>query len=168
MGDRTGGSRTTRRQRDERQVRALLREQAGPQWGFLVFLWVFCVAVFWLLGRFIDGPSILEPPFYLVWATLLVGVEAVRQHRRVTKVGHARHADPVQVTITGLGRKEVTIERGEAALRVPVASTLGLKVGAQIWAAPEPRAGEHVVLVADHLRLGSLDLITPRGPAEPV
>lgn len=156
-----------RRQRDERQVRALLREQAGPQWGFLVFLWVFCVAVLWLLGRFIDGPSILDPPAYIAWATLFVGNEAVRQHRRLKKVGHARHADPVRVTITGLDRKEVTVRGTGGTVRVPVSSTRGLKAGAEIWAAPEPRPGEQIVLVANQLLPGSLDLIAPRGPATP-
>lgn len=159
-------SETSRRQRDERQVRALLREQAGPQWGFLAFLWVFCVIGMWLLSRLlVDSPWPL--PLVMVWATGLVGIEAVRQHRRVRTVRHVRDARPVLVTITNLGPRLVTVEGSQGQVLLPVASTSGLEVGRTVWAAPAPAAGEHVVLVRNQLRPGSLDLITPRGPAEP-
>ena len=92
------GRQISRRQRTQRQVRALLHEQAGPQWGFLVFLWLFCVVTMLLLQRLFSSW-----PWYvvLVWATLLVSVESWRQHRRVRRVRHVREADPVLVAITG-------------------------------------------------------------------
>lgn len=159
------GGQISRRQRTERQVRALLHEQAGPQWGFLIFLWLFCVVAMLLLQQLLIGSW----PWYLVlvWATLLVALEGWRQHRRVRQVGHVRQADPVLVSVTGLGPRRVTIEASHGLLQVPVSSTSGLKVGQQVWAAPTPVPGEHVVLVRNQLRPGSLDLITPRGPAEP-
>lgn len=159
-------SETSRRQRDQRQVRALLREQAGPQWAFLAFLWVFCVVGMWLLRRFLLDDT--WPWFFvLTWATVLVAIEAVRQHGRVRKVGHARDADPLLVEVTDLGPRLVTVEGPQGRVRLPVASTSGLEVGRTVWAAPAPVAGERVVLVRNQLRPGSLDLVTPRGPAEP-
>ena len=97
------GRQISRRQRTQRQVRALLHEQAGPQWGFLVFLWLFCVVTMLLLQRLFSSW-----PWYvvLVWATLLVAVESWRQHRRVRRVRHVREADPVLVAITGYGQEE--------------------------------------------------------------
>lgn len=158
------GSRISRRQRTERQVRSLLHEQAGPQWGYLAFLWIFCVVALLLLGRFVLT-GCWPCPFVLVWATVLVAAEGWRQHRRIRQVGHARRADPVLVTITGLGPRCVTVQASQGAVQVPSSSTAGLRVGDAIWAAPEPAPGEHVVLVRNRRRPGALDLITPRGPA---
>lgn len=151
--------------RTRTQVRRLLREQAGPQWGYVVFLWVFCVGASWVIMR-LWGDRV-DWFFILGWATTFVAVEGFRQRRRVRQVQHARDVDPVRVTITRLAPRQVVVDGPEGEVRLPVSSTGGLSVGDTVWAAPEPTPGERVVLVRDRLRPGALDLISPRGPAQP-
>lgn len=151
--------------RTRTQVRRLLREQAGPQWGYVVFQWVFCVGASWVIMR-LWGDRV-DWFFILGWATTFVAVEGFRQRRRVRQVQHARDVDPVRVTITRLAARQVVVDGPEGEVRLPVSSTGGLSVGDTVWAAPEPTPGERVVLVRDRLRPGALDLISPRGPAQP-
>ena len=66
--------------RTRAQVRRLLREQAGPQWGYVVFLWVFCVGASWVIMR-LWGDRV-DWFFILGWATTFVAVEGFRQRRR--------------------------------------------------------------------------------------
>lgn len=156
------------RLRDRAQVRELLREQSGMQWGSLLIMWLVAMGGFWLLDRFFTRIFDLLP--LLVMATLMVGLEAYRQHRRRQRLGHVLDADPILVRITDLGPRLVTVAGRQGPVRLPVTSTGGFDVGEDVWAVPAPVAGVRVVLVRREARPGpgSIDLIMPRGEAESV
>lgn len=154
------------RPRGREQVRELLRQQSRVQWGSILIVWVLSMGVFWLLSRAVLQIFDLAP--LLLIATVVVGIEAWRQHRRSRRLRPALDADPVLVRITDLGPRLVTVGGPQGAVRLPVSSTSGLDVGDQIWAAPPPVPGTQIVLVRHEARPGpgSIDLILPRGAAE--
>lgn len=154
------------RRPDAASVRAHLREQSRIRWGYLVFLWVICLVVFWLLARFLltgDWPW----PFILLWASLMTGIEAWNQHRRSSRLQHVRDKEPVLVEITRLDPRKVTVRGRAGEVSQAVSSTGGLTVGDRIWAAPAPTPGIASALVPHEFRLGSLHVLLPQGPAEP-
>lgn len=160
------GSQDVPRPRGREQVRELLQQQSRVQWGSILAMWVLSMGVFWLLDRYVLQVFDLAP--LLLIATVMVGIEAYRQHRRSQRLGPALESDPVLVRITDLGPRLITVGGPQGAVRLPVSSTSGLDVGDQVWAVPPPVPGTSVVLVRHEARPGpgSIDLIMPRREAE--
>lgn len=154
------------REPTQREVAGFLREQTGPQVGYLVFMWVFSAVT---MGLIMWVLPIGAWSWWMVlgWATAITALEGWRKHRTARQLGPVEQADPVLVEITRLEPRRVVVRTDEGEVLLPMRSTGGLSVGDHVWASPAPAVGRSVALVPHERRLGTLTLIHPRGAAEP-